>query len=90
MKRYAAHYILLFPDKLLKQHYVELDNNNQVIKVAPLVNETEGIAFYNGTLFIVASEQTNDTIIYHLDGINLSPAEFGTGNSSSNCHIQRL
>jgi len=91
MKRYAAHYILLLPnDEVFKQHYIELDDNNQIVKIAPLVEEIEGVAFYNGTLLVVATGRANDAIIYHLDGINLSTAELSASNSSGNCHIQRL
>ena len=90
MKRYAAHYILLSPDKILKQHYIELDDNGKIVKAAPLVEEIEGVAFYNGTLFVVASEDTDKILIYHLDGINLSSPELCTSNGSGNCYIQRL
>jgi len=90
MKRYAAHCILLSPDKVFKQHYIEFDDDNKIVEVAPLVEEIEGVAFYNGTLFVVASEHTNDTLIYHLDGINLSSPELSTSKGCGNCYIQRL
>ncbi len=51
MKRYAAHYTLLFPNQILKQHYIELNEKNQITVVAPLTEEIAGTVFYDGIIF---------------------------------------
>ena len=63
MKRYAAHYILLSPDKIFKQHYIELDDNNKIARIAPLTNEIEETSFYNGILFPSTKEVSTQTLI---------------------------
>ena len=52
MKRLAAHYVLLPDDRLLKQHYVELDDENRLLGVFPLNKEIANTIFYNGILII--------------------------------------
>ena len=47
MKRLAAHYVLLPDDRLLKQHYVELDDENHWLGVFPLDKEICNTVFYN-------------------------------------------
>ena len=58
------------PDQILKQHYLELDDNKKIVKIAPLMEEIPGTSFFNGILFpslkktdtqslITLSEQNN-------------------------------
>jgi|GEM_PF-2385137 len=126
MKRYAAHYIILSPDEIYKQHYIELNHDRVIVEVAPLTEEISDTAFYNGILLPVFSDsvfsrefpgimsdyfltypQKNiidllkslsikvsvgeaSVILFQLDCIQLLPSEFGTNNSGSHCHVQRL
>ena len=62
MKRYAAHYILVQPCCVLKQHYIELDDNNFMLKIAPLTEEIAGTAFYDGILFPPNNEIDKKTL----------------------------
>ena len=66
MKRYAAHYVLLFPDRILKRHYIELDDNSRLVKIAPLVEEIEETGFYNGILFPSTEEKISMKILTDL------------------------
>ena len=66
-KRYAAHYILLSPDRIFKQHYIELDNDNKIMKIARLDEEIENTCFYNGILFPSSSENINRQTLIDLD-----------------------
>ena len=52
MKRLAAHYVLLPDDRLLKQHYVELDDENRLLGVFSLDRERANTVFYNGILIV--------------------------------------
>lgn len=88
MKRYAAHYILIQPYCLLKQHYIELDANDCILKIAPLTEEIAGTVFYDGILIVYPSKPS--VFIYQLTGINLSSSELGTSDCGSHCHVQRL
>ena len=49
MKRLAAHYVLLPDDRLLKQHYVELDDENRLLGVFPLEKEMANTVFIMGS-----------------------------------------
>ena len=66
MKRYAAHYILVQPNCVLKQHYIELNDNNCILKVAPLTEEIAGTAFYDGIIFPSSLEQINQPMLVEL------------------------
>ncbi len=55
MKRFAAHYIFLGEEKIYKQHYLELDENNCISGIFPLENEIAGTVFHNGVLFPVST-----------------------------------
>ncbi|MDR2683557.1 MAG: hypothetical protein LBB64_06790 [Dysgonamonadaceae bacterium] len=50
MKRWAAHYVLLPDDRLLKMHYVELDDDNRLLGVFPFDREMANTVFHSGTL----------------------------------------
>lgn len=74
--RYAAHYILLSPDKILKQHYIELDENDRIVKIAPLEEEMEETVFYNGILFPSTEEISIQTLIdLKIEGSLMSVAD---------------
>jgi len=60
--RISAHYILLSPRQVLKLHYIELDESNNIVKVAPLTEEIAGTAFYDGILFPSNEEIDTETL----------------------------
>ena len=39
------------PDRILKLHYLELDDNNKIVRIAPLTEEISGTSFFDGILF---------------------------------------
>ena len=84
MKRLAAHYVLLPDDRLLKQHYVELDDENRLLGVFPLEREIANTVFYNGILLIHPGN------ISLLTQIHLLPPKFTANDCRSHSHIQRL
>ena len=96
MKRLAAHYVLLPDDRLLKQHYVELDDENHLLGVFPLNKEIAGTVFYNGILMILPSlvergrGRGEKVEIYLLTRIDLLPPKFTANDCRSHSHIQRL
>lgn len=53
MKRYYSHYTYIYPDTYLKDTVVEMDNNNNIIKVFPFEKELERTEFKSGILFFV-------------------------------------
>lgn len=63
MKRYAAHYVIVPPDRVLKQHYVELDDEDNLKEVAPLTEEIAGTVFYNGILVLSSKKIDRNTLI---------------------------
>jgi hypothetical protein len=65
MKRLAAHYILLPDERLLKQHYVELDDEDRLLGVFPLDRETANTVFYNGVLTIRRQGRSEQVEIHH-------------------------
>ncbi len=81
-KRYAAHYVLIQPDRILKQHYIELDHNNCMLKVAALTEEIAGTAFYDGILFPslleIDSQKLNEIIKEDKD-VSLAELLFKSG-----------
>jgi hypothetical protein len=58
MKRLAAHYVLLPDDRLLKLHYIELDDDNRLLGVFSLEKEIASAIFYNGILLICHFERS--------------------------------
>jgi hypothetical protein len=52
MKRWAAHYIYLFPQKILRMNYVELNQCNVISDLAPLIHEIESTVFVNGIILV--------------------------------------
>ncbi len=63
MKRYASHYILLSPDKVLRQHFIEVDNSGKITCISPLTEEIAGTIFYNGIIFPSNMENINAAIL---------------------------
>jgi hypothetical protein len=104
MKRFAAHFIFLPPGKYCQLHYIELDDGNQVQRIAPLESEIAQTSFFNDVIVVlnddiplnihdlksVSVDIEKPVKLYHLSGINFLPSEFCAGNSGSDCHIQRL
>lgn len=88
MKRLAAQYILLPDNRLLKQHYIELQNN-QLTGVFPLHKEIANTVFYNSILVIntCPNEEIELTL---LERIDLLPPKFGANDCRRHRHIQRL
>ena len=100
MKRLAAHYVLLPDDGLLKQHYVELDDENRLLGVFPLEKEIANTVFYNGVLVIHLPPNPpllrrgpgrgEKIEIYLLTRIDLLPPKFTANDCRSHSHIQRI
>ena len=63
--RIAAHYILL-PQKTLKLHFIELDNSSKIVKIAPLIEEISGTAFYEGIIFPSSLKQIDRQMLVKL------------------------
>ena len=81
-KRYAAHYILMQPNRVFKQHYIELDDDNCILKVAPLTEEIAGTAFYDGIIFPSSKEIDKEIlckILKQKDDIPVTEALFQSG-----------
>ena len=94
MKRLAAHYVLMPDDTLLKQHYVELDDENRLLGVFPLNKEIANTLFYNGILMLhlplLWRWPGGGVEIYLLTRIDLLPPKFSAHDCRSHSHIQRL
>lgn len=92
MKRFAAHYIFIAPETRLKQHYIELSDDNTLIGIFPLTHEIAQTAFYNGTLIIKypVPENESNIEIYHWKSLDVPPSELSTDDCSSNSNIKRL
>jgi hypothetical protein len=56
VKRFAAHYICLSSRRIFKNHYIELNDDDQLLACLPLCREIEALAFYNGILFLTKRE----------------------------------
>lgn len=57
MRRAASHSVWCF-GKQHRLHYIEWDESNVLITLAPLEEELAGVAFFNGTLVVIpATEQ---------------------------------
>ncbi len=50
MKRYFSHYTYIYPDIFLKNHVVEADETDRIIRVFPFEKEIEKTEFYSGLL----------------------------------------
>lgn len=53
MKRYYSHYTFIYPDIYLKNHVVEMDDNERIIRVFPFTKEVEKTEFYSGLLMFL-------------------------------------
>jgi hypothetical protein len=88
MKRWAAHYVLLPDNRLLKRHYIETDDKGRLCGVFPLDGEIANTVFYSGILMPV--DRSGETEIYLLERIDLLPAKFGADDCRRHRHIQRI
>ena len=80
--RISAHYILLSPRQVLKLHYIELDDRNNIVEVAPLTEEIAGTAFYDGILFPSSEEIDKEAlskILKQKNDISVTEALFQSG-----------
>lgn len=82
MRKVAASRVYINEKEFYTNHVVELFNHI-VTNHYPLQDEQPMTEWLGGTIII------RDQEAYHIP-IVLSPAEFSTHNSRSNCHIQRL
>ncbi|MDR2805790.1 MAG: hypothetical protein LBB85_09175 [Dysgonamonadaceae bacterium] len=87
-KRLAAHYVLLPDDRLLKQHYVELDDDNRLLGVFPFHREIANTVFYNGILML--SGPSEAVIIDLLERIDLLRTGFSADDCRRHRYIRRL
>ena len=55
MKRYYSHFTFIYPDHYLKNHIIELDDNNHIIKVFPFEKEIASTSFFSGLLIFIPS-----------------------------------
>ncbi|MDR2086555.1 MAG: hypothetical protein LBP72_05210 [Dysgonamonadaceae bacterium] len=53
MKRFAAHYLVMPPNRLYKLYGIELDDNRKFETIYPLKQETAVTVFLNGVLLAV-------------------------------------
>ena len=60
MKRYYSHYTIIHPSLFLKNHVVELDEENRLIRYYPYQNEIRNTEFYSGLLIFVSLGQALD------------------------------
>lgn len=99
MKRFAAHYLFFSPEEYYKLHYIELDADNIIQKIAPLESEIANTSFYNGIIFVCPQSPEKDFIhafskapvaLYHSESIDLLSSEFRAGDGSSDRDVQRL
>jgi hypothetical protein len=88
MKRLAAHYILLPDNRLLQQHYVELDDDHHLLGVFPLNKEIANTVFHNGILML--EEHSGKVKISLLTRLDLLPPNFGADDCRRHGHIQGL
>ena len=58
VKRFAAHYIYLSTNRIYKLHYIELNENNELSNIHPLITEIAGTSFYNGILILLKENYT--------------------------------
>ena len=79
MKRYAAHYIYLSPEKIYKLHVIELNEDGTIRQLFPLTVEIESTIFINGTL-VVCPKDISSTIIQDIKTLEelskLTPLDF--------------
>lgn len=55
-QRYYSHYTFIYPDILLKNHIVELDNDGFMVNVFPFEKEVERTEFYSGLLAFIPKD----------------------------------
>lgn len=55
-RRYYSHYTFIYPDILLKNHIVEINENDVIVNVFPFEKELERTEFYSGLLAFIPLE----------------------------------
>ncbi|WP_165023365.1 hypothetical protein [Dysgonomonas sp. ZJ279] len=83
MKRYYSHFTFIYPDIYLKNHVVELDSENRIVKCFPFEKEIEKTEFYSGWLmFIPQMVQLNNDLIESLRKGQFSASSIMVGNEN--------
>lgn len=68
MKRYYSHYTFIYPDIYLKNHVVELDEENRLIRYFLFDKEIERTEFYSGWLVLLPKDNIQiENVISHLN-----------------------
>lgn len=70
VKRIAAHYIYYPTNGFLKLHYVELNSNNCLSGIYPLLQETANTSFFNGVLLLLKEEYVPSELLLMLKNKN--------------------
>lgn len=103
-RRFAAHFIYLSENEVYKLHFVELNDRNQILRIAPLSEEIARTSFFSGSIFIAnpgepfsietfRNQKLNhdkSVELYRSNSVNFFSPELGTSNCRSDRHIQRL
>jgi hypothetical protein len=67
MKRYYSHYTFIYPDISLKNHIVELNDNDEITTYFPFGTEIEKTEFYSGLLiFLPDTVSATDSLINNI------------------------
>ncbi len=56
MRRFYSHYAFIFPDTYLKNHILEIDENDRISGCFPFEREIENTSFFSGLLLYVPDE----------------------------------
>ncbi|WP_029906218.1 hypothetical protein [Prevotella sp. 10(H)] len=81
MKRYYSHYTFIYPDISLKNHIVEIDDEDRITGFFPFTKEIEKTEFYSGLLIFLPKEMTSiqndllkkikDSFLHKEDGVTI-------------------
>lgn len=75
--RYYSHYTYIYPNLLLKNYVVEMDDAMHIKKIFPFEQEIERTEFYSGLLaFLPKHKDIQENISDMLDKIELTESDF--------------
>ena len=63
MKRYYAHFTILYPNIYLKNIVVELDCENRISSLIPYCKEIEKTEFHSGYIYLIPSHISLDKLV---------------------------
>lgn len=63
MRRYYSHYTFIHPDTYLKNHIVEVDDENRISDIFPFEKEIEKTEFYSGLLVFLPGGENEKIVI---------------------------